>query len=310
MFDHFVWSVLVIPAAVMGMAALLADRLPPAAGVAALTWSAAVAAVAALVSLGAFTVKAAGEVPWVAARFGLSQRTIVQDTAHERWVSWVSVAMLAHAAVATVRVWRRLRRSRELVCEIAELPGLEQVVLIESDEIGAFAVPGRPGRIVVTTGMRAVLDDDQFAVLVAHERAHLEAAHPRSMLTAELAGAVHPALRWVAHRVSYLIERAADERAVGTVGDRRAVARAIGAAALAATRRPVDESSLRLSFARAVRPGEVPRRVAELLTPRRSRYLTWPAIVPLLLAAGSMVWAMEAVRDLCQLLALAGTARP
>ncbi|GAA2117702.1 M48 family metalloprotease [Actinomadura napierensis] len=310
MFDHFVWSVLVIPAAVVVIAALLADRLPPAAGVVALAWSAAVAAVAAFVSLGTFTVKAAGEVPWIAARFGLSQRTIVQDTVHVRWVSWVSVVMLAYAAHAAVRVWRRHRRGREFVREVAELPDLEQVVLIESDEIDALAVPGRPGRIVVTTGMRAVLDDDQFAVLVAHERAHLEADHFRLMLMAELAGAAHPALRWVAHRVSYLIERAADERAVGTVGDRRAVARAIGVAALAANRRPAADSSLRLSFARAVRPGEVPRRVAELLTPRRSRYFTWPAIIPLLLAAGSMVWAMEAVRDLYQLLTLAGSSGP
>jgi hypothetical protein len=72
-FDHFVWSVLVVPTAVVVVAAVLADRLPPSAGVTAFAWSAAATAAASLVTVGAFTIKAAGEVPGIAARFGTHQ---------------------------------------------------------------------------------------------------------------------------------------------------------------------------------------------------------------------------------------------
>ncbi|MFC5751014.1 M56 family metallopeptidase [Actinomadura rugatobispora] len=296
---------LVAPALVVVVVSVPADRVRPAAGVTALAWSAAAAAVATLVNLGAFTVKAAAEVPGVAHRFGLSYQTVVQDTAHQRWVPWLSAALLACGTVAAARVWRKHRRGWRFARRFAGTPGDGQVVLVDRTEIDAFAVPGRPGRIVVTTGMREALDDDQFAALVAHERAHLDAGHSRLMLVAELAGAVHPALRWVARRVSFLIERAADERAAGAVGDRRTVATAIAAAALAADRRPAADGPVRLSFARAVHPGAVPRRVAALLAPPPGRRRAWPVIVPVLLAAGSVVWTGEALYDLYELLVLA-----
>ncbi|MBW8487481.1 M56 family metallopeptidase [Actinomadura parmotrematis] len=305
MFDHFVWSVLVVPVLLVGTAALPARRLAPATGAAALAWSAFATALAAVAVLAAFTVAAAAEVPAVAARFGESSRTVADDTAHVPWVTWLSAALLAAGLVAAARVRRRHRRGRSVARRFAGLPADRAIVLVDDEAVDAFAVPGRPGRIVVTTAMRAALDDRQFEALVAHERAHLDAGHPRLILLAELAGALHPALRWVAPRVSYLIERAADEQAARAVGDRRTVAKAIGAAALAAAGRPAPPAPSAVSFARAVRPGAVPRRVGELLAPPPAGRLAWLAAVPALLAASSIVWTGEALIDLVELLAKA-----
>ena len=45
----------------------------------------------------------------------------------------------------------------------------------------AYAVPGWPGRIVVTAGMLDALNPDERRVLLAHERAHA-AAMPVTMV--------------------------------------------------------------------------------------------------------------------------------
>ncbi|ROO84725.1 peptidase M48-like protein [Actinocorallia herbida] len=295
MFDHFVWSVLVAPVLVVGAARVVAGRLRPGAGAAVLAWSAAAAACGAVANLALFSAKAFAEVPAVDAYFGWSRGTVLADTAHVPWVSWASAALLAWCAVSAALVWRRHRRGREVARTLAPLPDDQRIVLVPEDSPDAFAVPGRPGRIVVTSGMRATLTDAQYTALLAHERAHLDGRHHRLVLMADLAGALHPALAWVARRVGYLVERDADEIAAAEVGSRRTVAKAIAAAALAARETP----SLGLHLAR---PGAVPRRVTSLLSPDRRTLLPWAGILPLALAASSLVWTGEAALDFEQLL--------
>lgn len=295
-FDHFVWSVLVAPLLVVAAAALVAGRLRPGAGAAALAWSAGGAALASAANLALFCVKAVAEIPAVDAYFGLSHGTVTADTAHVPWVSWLSAALLACCAAAAGRVWRRHRRGHAVIRTLAPLPGGERVVLLPRAAPDAFAVPGRPGRIVVTSGMRDRLTDAQYAALLAHEQAHLDGRHHRLVLLADLAGALHPALRWVSQRVAHLVERDADERAAAAIGDRRTVAKAIAAAALA-TRETAASPGLHMA-----RPGSVPRRVTSLLTPDRRLLLPWAALLPLALAASSLVWTGEAAVDLQQLL--------
>lgn len=305
MFDHFVWSVLVVPLVVVALTALLGERLPPAPAAVVLAWSAAGAALAGLVNLAAFTVKAAAEVPVVAGFFEWSTQPVIADTARERWVPWLCAALLVSAAVATARVAARHRRVRSLARGLIGSAGTDEVVLVESRSVEAFAVPGRPGRIVVTTSMRQALTDAQFEALVAHERAHLERGHSRLMLLSDLAGAVHPAFRWVSKRVGYLVERAADEHAALAVGDRKVLARAIGTAALAARGRPALEAGPFASFARAKRPGAIPRRVTALLGRRIHGRRIWPVAIPAVFAVSSLIWTVEAVYDLVELLVLA-----
>ncbi|MBG0568837.1 M56 family metallopeptidase [Actinoplanes aureus] len=302
MFDHFIWEVVVCPAAIAVTARYLADRMRPQAALTFLVAAIAAAAAACLVTLIAFALKAAAELPVTGELFHFSDRYVRADTAQVPWVSWLSVAMLALAAAGLVRAWARHRRDVRFARRYTDLPVTDGLVLLDDDRAEAFAVPGGDGRIVVTTGMRAALDDTQYAALLAHERAHLTGRHHRLVLIARLSAAVHPAFRRLTRRIDYLVERAADERAATELDDRRAVAHAIGAAALVS----VGATGLRMapSASDLRRAGAVPRRVASLLTPLR----TWsplPLVVPVAVAVFSLAWTAECVWDLGELLAAA-----
>ena len=129
----------------------------------------------------------------------------------------------------------------------------------------AYALPGRPGRIVVTTGMLRALEPAEREALFAHERAHLVGRHHLFLAAAELAAHCHPALRSLREPLAYALERSADEYAAGAVGDRKLAARAIGRAALA-SRAVAAPGRPRAVLAAAA--GPVPRRVAALLDRR------------------------------------------
>ncbi|MFE3830290.1 M48 family metalloprotease [Streptomyces sp. NPDC059092] len=145
--------------------------------------------------------------------------------------------------------------------------GAELAVL--RDELpDAYALPGRPGRIVVTTGMLRALEPAEREALFAHERAHLRGRHHVLLQAVELAALCHPALRGLRAPLGYALERAADEAAAAAVGDRRLAARAIGRAALA-TRGASASATGRPRAALAAAAGPVPRRVAALLGPAR-----------------------------------------
>ncbi|MDY7084116.1 MAG: M56 family metallopeptidase [Actinomycetota bacterium] len=306
MFDHFVVSVVVCPVLVALAVRWLADRVRPEAAVTVLVISVVSAAVAGLVSLGAFTVKAVAELHPVAVRLGFSDAVVRADTSREPWVSGLSVALLLAAVTGMIRVWQRHRGENAVAAEFRGLPvDADRVAMIDDVRAEAFAVPGHPGRVVVTTGMRSALDDQQYSALLAHERAHLDARHHHLVLFARLAAAAHPVFRWSTRRIEFLVERAADECAAEQVGDRRVVARAIGVAALRASGSraglPMAPSSNDLR-----RAGVVPRRVASLLAPRYAAGLLALATAPLAVAAGSLIWTGEGVADLGELLYTAG----
>ncbi|GAA1621844.1 M56 family metallopeptidase [Catellatospora bangladeshensis] len=296
MFDHFVWSVLVAPALVAVAVRVLADRLAPGRAARVVAWSAAATAVGSMINLLVFTLVAVAETPAAAEAFGWSARTVHDDTAQVAWVPWLSVALLAGAAGA---VAVRARRHRRTLAEARRYSdGTATVLVLPDARPQAFAVPGRPGRVVVTTGMREQLSEPQFDAVIAHERAHLEAGHHRLVAVADVAAASHPALWWVARHVGYLVERAADEQAARAVGSRRTVAHAIGTASLAGA------PAAGLGLHAAARPGVVPRRVASLLRPPRQAGWPW-YVLPAALAASSLVWTVEAVVDFFELLASA-----
>ncbi|WP_033341552.1 M56 family metallopeptidase [Catenuloplanes japonicus] len=303
MFDHFFWSVVACPIAVAVAIRFTADRLRPEAAVPFLAWSIAWAAVASALNLGVFALKALAELPIAGRTFGWSDTFVRDDTAHVPWVSWTSAVMLAAAVGALAWVWRRHRHDLAFARGYAGLPADDDgVVLIDSPRADAFAVPVDGGRIVVTTAMRDALSGPQYAALLAHERAHLRAGHHRLVRLARFSAALHPVFWWLARRMEYLIERAADEHAAATLDDRRTVAKAIGAAALVAAG-PGLTAGLRMAPAlRDVRrAGVVPRRVARLIAPRRPGSWLLTA-VPAVIAAFSVVWTGECVYDLAELL--------
>ncbi|GIJ61046.1 M48 family metalloprotease [Virgisporangium aurantiacum] len=303
MFDHFLLSVVIVPPVFVAVVRLLADRFAPSLAAGVLAWTAATAAVASMANLAVFALHAAAEVPVVGQTFGWSSRVVADDTANVAWVPWLSVALLAAATGSVAHRWRvhraALRRARR------QAPAAGGLVLVPDDAATAFAVPGRPGHVVVTTGMRATLSARQFDALLAHENAHLAGGHHRLVRAAELAAAAHPALRWVARHVGYLVERAADEQAAAAVGSRRTVAHAIGAAALASAGTAPGLNAGAPGLNAAAPGGVVPRRVAELLRPRARANLWALSALPVGLAVFTIAWTGEAIYDLGELIGLA-----
>lgn len=94
----------------------------------------------------------------------------------------------------------------------------------------AFAVPGRPGVVVVTTGLRDALDRAELAAVIRHERAHLASHHHLYVQLTELAAHVNPILRRWCSAVRFAAERHADECAAAV--DRDSTARALARVAL------------------------------------------------------------------------------
>jgi Zn-dependent protease with chaperone function len=157
------------------------------------------------------------------------------------------------------------------------MPTPDGLVIVEDEAPDAYALPGLPGRVVVSTGMLRTLDKAEHDILLAHERAHLAAHHYLFVALAGLGAAANPLLRPFATAVTYTVERWADEQAARTTGDRRRVARAVGKAALAAHGAPAPRLST-LGFRGVLGrrgplagAGPVPRRVAALLAPPLAR---------------------------------------
>lgn len=297
MFDHFVWSVLVVPLLVLVAGHLLVDRLRPDLAARAFAWTTAVAGLAAGVNLVSFALKAVAELPAVAALGGWSHEVVAADTAHVPWVSWLSLLWCLAAAVAVTIAWRNRRRALRAAEHLAAtLPAGPPVVVVPSETVDAFSVPGPSARVVITTAMRDTLDADRFAAVVAHEQCHLDQRHHDLLWLTRLGRAVHPLLTPMVRHVQYLVERAADEAAADALGNRRQVAAAIGIAALRASRTTAPVGSLHIG----ARPGEMSRRVTALLTHRLGRRFL--VAIPALVAASTIVWTGECVYDLQELL--------
>ncbi|MFJ5642357.1 M56 family metallopeptidase [Streptomyces sp. NPDC093223] len=194
-----------------------------------------------------------------------------------------------------VRAERRTRRALRRLCE--GHPRDTELVVAACEVPRAFAIPGRPGRILVTSAMLGALAPEERRVLLAHERAHLTHRHGRLVTAATLAAAANPLLGPVRAAVTFLVERWADEWAAAEVGDRAATARALARAALSTGR-------ARPSCALGFTDRAVIRRVAALRTsPPPTR---WPAAAGVLaLGAVAALFAADATSDLVGLLASA-----
>ncbi|MGW3812627.1 M48 family metalloprotease [Streptomyces sp. NPDC005046] len=273
---------LLIPLLVPFVVGLLArrclDRLAPATALWAVTLAMVVLAGASVASLGALLLTGLLKLPFLA---DLGELVHPLRTASDLVVL---PAAAAATGALTVGAWtvvrsalRQLRAFRSARSQADRRPTAGDLCVIESPHPDAYALPGRPHRIVVTTAMLRSLGADEREALFAHERAHNAGGHHRFLVAAELAAHCHPGLRTVRATVALAVERAADEAAAVAVGDRRLTARAIARAALAAG----DARSDRPGFAPAATTGPVPQRVAALLaTPRlRPRAAAWIALV-------------------------------
>lgn len=305
----FVFLPLVLPLSAWPVARLAETRLHPRTATRLLTAVAVVMAGCSTLCLTLLMVVGTAQLPGNPLPDGWSDPEVRAALPHDEVAGRAAVPALAVVAVACARtLWRHRRVTRGARRALAGVPGPTVAVLPDSTPY-AYALPGRRGRIVVTTALLAGLAPAERRALFAHERAHLTARHHRHLLAAQLAARANPFLRPLRTAVAYTAERWADEEAARAVGDRRTVARAIGKAALLSPGSPVP------TLAALAATGPVPRRVAALLAPAPVARSWPPAFTSVGLAAwgaaaGALVSAMSSANSAVTLFLVLYAATP
>ena len=162
------------------------------------------------------------------------------------------------------------------------------VIVLPGEEPVAFALPGRGGRIAISSGMLAALDPHERCALLAHERAHLRCRHHFFLAAVTLSTLLNPLLRPLGSAARFALERWADEAAANRVGNRTLVANAVAKAALA--------GRSDTPFAMAATGGPLPRRVSALLAePSPRRRITAAVLAALVLGAAG--WSAQAALE-------------
>ncbi|ACY96278.1 MULTISPECIES: M56 family metallopeptidase [Thermomonospora] len=127
----------------------------------------------------------------------------------------VLLAVLVYALVRMERARRRHRALLELVAgQNAAVPG---TLVLDHPAAAAYCVPGvRSSKVVVSAGTLELLDADELAAVLAHERAHARERHDLVLLPFASLRHAFPQIRLVDRcldAVELLIEMAADDRA-------------------------------------------------------------------------------------------------
>jgi Zn-dependent protease with chaperone function len=290
-------------------ARLLSVRCEPRLATWLLTLSATVLAAASTISLALLAVTGLLRVPALAGLGRWSLGRYEHKDPVELSVAALAGLLLALTLAAAARLlWIRCRSLAHAMVDAACLAAPDGFVIVDDPAPEAFALPGRPGRVVISTGMLEVLDPGERDILLAHERTHLTEHHYAFVALAQLGAAANPLLRPLAAAVAYTVERWADEQAATVTGDRRSVARTVGKAALASRRRSrATGAALGIrGWGDALRTaGPVPRRVAALLAPPRTRRAL-PALLTTAVVGAAAWFTADAVQDLHALLELAG----
>jgi len=254
-----VYLPLLIPALAAVAARPLAARLEPRRA----TWLLTVAIVAlaccSMAALALLAAAAAARLPFVAALADYSQPVVRRGDATSAVTGVAAALLLTGASAAVAVVFRRRARALAESYRRAARLDTEGVVVLPGPAIEAYALPGWPGRIVVSASLLDALDDDGRAALLAHERSHLAARHHLFTTVAHLAATANPLLLPVARTVDYTVERWADEHAATCTGDRHLVAATIARVALLATPRSRPMAGAALGI---VRPPSQRRRTS------------------------------------------------
>jgi len=221
---------------------------------------------------------------WSPYRLGL-------DAPFQEWSVWTAVALVIAAATrAASTSWTQVRRLGAAWSASRAAPA--GLVVLGDEEAYAYAVPGWPGRIVVSVGLLRILDAPSRRAVLAHEQTHLGERHDLHHLAAALAAAVNPLLIRSASALILACERRADEVAAREVGHRAAVAQAITTV--------VDPHCHAMAWSAAGR--DVQTRVAALLSPPPdnrfvSSVLVIGTVVAMALSTVSVLWLGHDLRN-------------
>lgn len=211
----------------------LARRLPPRHATWLISVGAVLSALSAVAVLGLLGTVLVGQLPDLAGIGHWSSATLRAHSPTEPGIDALALAAALASALAVAFVGTRqglavlaaYRASGEVASE-------GELVVVDGSRPSAVAVPGRPGRIVVSRPLLRLLSADERRVLLAHERAHLEAGHHWHRSAVKLAVAANPLLAPLSGAITFATERWADERAAADLRDRRGTARAVARLAL------------------------------------------------------------------------------
>ncbi|MGW3624130.1 M56 family metallopeptidase [Streptomyces sp. NPDC000880] len=280
----FVFLPLVLPLTAWPIARLAAHHLHPRTATRLLSAVAGVLAVCSTLCLALLVVVGTAQLPGNPLPDGWSDPEVREAVPYDEVAGKAAIPALIVVITACVKAsWRHQRVRRSAERALIGLPDTPVAVLPDGVPY-AYALPGRRGRIVVSTALLTCLDAPERRALFAHERAHLTCRHHWFLLTVQLAARANPFLRPLRTAVTYTVERWADEDAADAVGNRRVMARAIGKAAL------VSRGAPAATLAGMAAPGPVPRRVAALLGPAPAAR-TWPSVFT---GVGMATWAAAA----------------
>ncbi|MEP6661639.1 MAG: M56 family metallopeptidase [Acidimicrobiales bacterium] len=203
------------------------NRLHPKTATRVFTALAVAAALALMTSLALVAWGFVLHLPGLAGRFGWCRSIFhVDDTVP----AFVGVLALLGLLAATGSGLRQLVRQGHFRRAIAHPT---EVVIVDDRSLVAVAVAGGLGHIVMSTAMLELLDDDETAVVLSHERAHLRCRHDRYRFATSIAVGAFPVFWPLRRLVGYTTERWADEEAAHEVGNRALVASTLTKIALA-----------------------------------------------------------------------------
>jgi Zn-dependent protease with chaperone function len=287
--------------AVFGVTApVLARRLPPAVGTWLLSVGGLLAAAGSAASLALLGFTLVGQSPLLAARGHWSDTTLRHaDPVAAPIAAAATAALLLLATRVVVAGIRRITALRAAYRLAAALPTSGgELAVIDHPAQQAYAVPGHPGRIVVSTGVLRGLNAGERRAVLAHERAHLTHRHHLHHTVAHLAAAANPLLARLPDAVALSTERWADENAAATCR-RDTVADALTHAATVSTRALAAPAVVLAAGAT-----EVAARVVALRAPA-PRLTLWRVALPVALLVASTAAVLEATHDTERLFELA-----
>ncbi|HET9898490.1 MAG TPA: M56 family metallopeptidase [Streptosporangiaceae bacterium] len=173
---------------------------------------------------------------------------------------WILVAAIA----AVIRARHRQRTLLGLLAH--DDPKVPGALVVDHPAAAAYCVPGLRSAIVISAGALNLLDTDELAAVLAHERAHLRARHDLVLLPFT---ALLRAFRWSAtaraanDEVALLVEMLADDRARRRRPARELATALLRVGASGGGHAPVGA----LAAADAAVHGELAVRVTRLLRP-------------------------------------------
>jgi Zn-dependent protease with chaperone function len=210
---------------------------------------------------------------------------------------WPGGWVLAQLLVAR----RERRRTLHALALVSRDDAELGATVVDADVAAAYCLPGRHGRIVLTTAAVSGLSSDELAAVIAHERAHLRGRHHIAVAVASGLGRAFPFVPLfaaAAAETARLVEMCADDTAARDT-DQISVAAAL--VALAGMRAPraalaaADTAGVTrvLRLLEPAGPVAMGRRVAVVVS------LTLLLLAPALLAAYPALAAAGA--DICTL---------